>query len=222
MPYREIIVDGKKVVQTLTDFLPTGATIAMRKEGGGVDSSNFLEWASKFVEHVRPLTCGGRKVLLTYDGYRAHMSLPVLTKFLDGGVIAYALPSHTSGKTQPLDLVAFSRFKAALKAVVSSTVVPLQAHSLDLYNYCDCLRVAYKKAFTPDNISAGFKRAGLWPFDPTRLLGTPRPESAAQGARLVSVDELMRMMVEKKRLAREGCARLRLHRHKKRCCTYLD
>lgn len=69
MPYREICVHGKRVVNTLLGHLPQQATLTMREKLGGVDNSNFYNWSKLFVEHVRPLTAGGRKVLLTYDGY---------------------------------------------------------------------------------------------------------------------------------------------------------
>lgn len=47
----------------------------MREKGGGVDSDNFFVWAQHFAQSVRDQTLGGRKVLLTYDGCRYHMSL---------------------------------------------------------------------------------------------------------------------------------------------------
>ena len=74
----------------------------------GVDSDNFLSWAKVFVDYVRDLTVDGGKVLLTYDGDRAHLSPQVLTLFRENNVIAYALPSHTSGRLQPLDVTVFS------------------------------------------------------------------------------------------------------------------
>ncbi len=49
--------------------------------------------------------------LLIYDGYRSHMSFQALKILLDGNVEAYALPSHTSGITQPLDVSVFAPFK---------------------------------------------------------------------------------------------------------------
>lgn len=68
--------------------------MAMRDDIGGVDSANLLAWAKRFVEEVRGLTAGGRKILLSYDGYRAHLSLPVLELFHVNNIVAYALPAH--------------------------------------------------------------------------------------------------------------------------------
>ena len=41
MPYRQILVDGKVVLETILDHLPEQATIAVRDKKG-VDSFNFL------------------------------------------------------------------------------------------------------------------------------------------------------------------------------------
>ena len=51
-----------------------------------------------------------RKVLLVLDGYRSHMTYQALRILRNGGVIVYALPAHTSGYTQPLDVSVFGTF----------------------------------------------------------------------------------------------------------------
>lgn len=85
---------------------------------------NFLLLAKLFVESASDPTVCGSKVLLTYDSYRAHISLPVLDLFAVNINIVYDLPAHTSGKTQPLDANAFGVFKIALNNGVSTTVQP--------------------------------------------------------------------------------------------------
>jgi len=47
------------------------------------------------------------------------MSLAVLELFQRHNVVVYALPAHTSGKTQPLDVVLFGAFKRALNNVMN-------------------------------------------------------------------------------------------------------
>ena len=68
---------------------------------------NILEWCDYFIANVKDLTRGGRKVLLILDGYRSHMSLAALETLDFNNAIVYALPAHTSGKTQPLDATIF-------------------------------------------------------------------------------------------------------------------
>jgi len=118
VPYRSTRHDGVDVVQTYADFLPNESIISRRAEGGGVDGSNFFKWAVVFIEHAKPLTAGGRNVLLIFDGYRSHMTLRVIELFHMNNVIVCALPPHTSGKTKPLDVTVFSVFKKQLAETI--------------------------------------------------------------------------------------------------------
>lgn len=65
-------------------------------------SKKFRNWANKFVEFVADLTANNRKLLLIYDGYRAHLSLEVVEIFANNNIAMYALRAHTSGNTQPI------------------------------------------------------------------------------------------------------------------------
>ena len=112
--YRNVLRNGVVYTETLTDYLSNNSVVASRDQLGGVDSVNFLSWEHQFVSHVKHFTSNGPKVLLIYDGYRAQMSLEVLQLFKQNGIIVYALPAHTSGKTQPLDLICFAIFKATI------------------------------------------------------------------------------------------------------------
>ena len=53
----------------------------------------------------------GRKVEIVYDSCRAYVSLNVLELFELSGIIVYALPAATSGKTQSLGKFVSSLFK---------------------------------------------------------------------------------------------------------------
>ena len=110
---------------------------------------------------MRSATAGGRKILLTYDAYRAHMSVRGFTLFLDHGVIAYALPAHTSTALQPCDVVLFSKFKEELNTAITILVSPGNGEILTMYNFCAALRTAYLNSFTTHNIQASLRRAGL-------------------------------------------------------------
>ena len=198
LPFREVLHNGKAEIQTYADYLPRGACLAMREEGGGADTRNFYEWAKKYVASVADLTANGRHVLLVFDGYSAHMSLRVLELFSENRVQVYALPAHTSGSTQPLDVVAFSVFKRELNEVISMTLQAGTQHELDMYSFCALMTKAYHKTFTRDIIISSFRRSGLWPLDATRLLNTPRPCDSNALSDVLSPDELMTMLESKR------------------------
>ena len=136
LPYRVAVRDGKEVVETPAKYLPRRSIVATRKERGGVDSDHFYRWAEVFVDYMRDLTKDGGKVLLTYDGYRAHISVRVLRLFRDNGVIAYALPSHSSGKLQPLDVKVFSSLKAQLQNTAGNCITVHGSRRMDIFYFC--------------------------------------------------------------------------------------
>lgn len=85
MPYRTMFQNGNAQVETLASHLPGNILMSMRKEGGGVEDDNFFEWGKASGDHVKLFTAGRRRVLVTYDGYRSHLALRVLTLFRDNG-----------------------------------------------------------------------------------------------------------------------------------------
>eukprot|EP00171_Calliarthron_tuberculosum_P006070 IDg6070t1 len=202
LPYREVVCGRDVVVETLADRLPRTAVVTTRAECGGVDSGNFYLWATHFVAFIAPLTAGGRKVLLLYDGYRAHMTLRVLELFDRHNIVAYALPAHTSGKTQPCDVVLFASYKAKLREALVSAVREGTADKIDVFEYCALMRAAYEEAFTSKVIKSSFLRAGVWPLNPSRLLSAPLPRSANDVGNIIGVEEIRALYEEKTRAAR--------------------
>lgn len=69
------------------------------------------------MEYVKDSVAEGDKVLLVYDGYRAHISVPVLQFLSRNNIILYTCPGNTSEKTQPIDVVVFSAFKSAMQNI---------------------------------------------------------------------------------------------------------
>ncbi len=86
-----------------------------------------------------------------------------------------------------------------------------RARELDvfhMFDFCSVLLQDYKASFTQSSIPASFRRAGLWPLDPTKLLGVPRPRSACSIAPVLTVYDLEKLVEAKRVSARDavlGC-----------------
>lgn len=100
--------------ETILNFLPPYLLVSVRYYISSVDKHHFSNWVTDFCEHGKPNTDDGRKVVLTYDGYRMHMTLCALEILREWNLIIYFLPAHISGNTQPLDVVAYGPFKGSL------------------------------------------------------------------------------------------------------------
>ena len=165
LPNCKVLPDGKVWLEGLEDRLPRHTVVKSREKLGGADKLNFKEWAYEFIVHVRDLTSNGHQVLLIYDAYGSHMSLEVLQLFEDNGVVVYALPAHTSGKTQLLDVVLFSPFKRALDDCLTQTSTVGKLDVYNMFDFCCMLKFSFEKAFTDANIKAAFQKTGTWPID---------------------------------------------------------
>ncbi|CAN0342927.1 unnamed protein product, partial [Pylaiella littoralis] len=86
-------------------------------------------------------------------------------------IILFQLPSHTSHITQPLDVVAFGRFKKSVTRVLASFyhnsggLLPLKRDMPGV------IADAWKASFTPEINKSSFAGAGLWPVNKDRALG---------------------------------------------------
>lgn len=154
--YRMVLLDGAAFMQTYRSVLPRKSVVAMCAEGGGFDSNNVFLSSRLFVKDIRDLTAGGCKVLFLYDGYRSHMSFCSLKLLHDSVVVVFALPAHTSGKTQQCDVALFDVYKRALNSLMDAVGGVGDLIVNKNWAYGRLMYEAYKRCFTGRNILAAF------------------------------------------------------------------
>ena len=72
---------------------------------------------------------------------------------------------HTSHKLQPLDVSVFSPFKRAYSVVLDDWKACNVGKRFSIDEVEEATAKAYDVAFTHNNIKAGFRATGIWPFD---------------------------------------------------------
>ena len=79
----------------------------------------------------------------------------------------YALPSHSSHLTQPLDVTVFGPMKERAKQTVSTYINNSlnAAPKFTVYTECEVIFTAYNLAKTPSNIKAGFRKTITYPLN---------------------------------------------------------
>lgn len=202
MPWREVVRGNRYEMETIFECLPRGSLATTRDTVAGVTKFSFELWAEYFVRDVADKTTNGRKILLTYDGYRSHLGVKVLDTLRKGNVLCYCLPAHISGITQPLDVGIFGPFKAHLNKKMhhAAKAFTYEDPTFDLFDLLQLMKDAYESSFTRQNICSAFAKSGLWPIDVGPLISVPRPRSADAHSEMVDVDEL-RALFEAKREA---------------------
>jgi hypothetical protein len=128
-----------------------------------------LGWYRHVFDPQTKLQANGRPRILINDGFRPHESLEVMQFCHENNIILCRLPSHTSHKLQPCDVGVFGPLKTAYRERVEelyrggANTVGKQ-HFTFLYSQARCA------AFTPRNIKSAWAKAGLYPWNPDRVL----------------------------------------------------
>lgn len=161
-----------------------------------------------FIFRVQHLTSDGSKAFLVFDACRAHLSILCLSILCNGGVEANAIPAHTSGTTQTLELSLYSPcrqylYKAFHRLMNLSRAAAVRdgglAKMLSIFEFCSVFRVAYESSFMKANTLSGLLDSVLWPCSPEKLLSRPLPACEEETGRIITVHELRKMLEDMRR-----------------------
>jgi hypothetical protein len=93
--------------------------------------------------------------------------------------IILCLPPHTTHESQPLDVGVFAPLKVQWSTVCHKFYQKNPGKVINRFNFSTMFSEAWYGAITPINIMAGFRKAGVFPFDPEAVtLSTPPDNSA--------------------------------------------
>lgn len=141
---------------------PPGS-IGFAHPSGWSNSEIFLEFLKHFINHTRPTM--DQKVLLILDNHKSHITVDVLNLAKKSGIVLLTFPPHTSHKLQPLDRGVFGPLKKYYNSACGDWLLKNCAKPMTIYDVCECVGIAYPLAFTPNNILAGFRVSGIYPFN---------------------------------------------------------
>ena len=158
------------VYKSLSGRVPNGVqegapagTLFTAQKSGWIDKNLYLKW---FTELFLTSIPAERPILLLVDGHKAHVTQEVIESAAENQVLVFCLPAHSSHLLQPLDLSLFGPLKrgwvraCAAFSHITSTVVNQRI-------FAKIFNIAWHSGTTPEVIRGGFKRSGIFPFDPT-------------------------------------------------------
>lgn len=146
---------------------------------GYTDSYLSLQWLKLVFDPQTQEGAGHRPRVLLCDGFDTHETLEIMEYCFQKNIILCRLPSHSSHQLQPCDVSVFAPLKDAYRDEVErlerGCVGKIgKEHFIYLYS------PARERAFTSRNIRAGWARAGLFPFNPERVLSNvPQPATVS-------------------------------------------
>jgi hypothetical protein len=132
----------------------------------------------------------GRRLLIL-DGHGSHCKAEFVARCLRDEVDLIVLPSHSSHKTQPLDVGIFQPLKKAM-GKMTDMVLRHNTGPIPKWVWITNLARARKQAFTQSNIMVGWKETGIYPFRPSKVVRylTPPPSTPLRTAGITPVPSL--------------------------------
>ena len=136
---------------------------------GYVDTEISLYWIREVFHPQTHALANGKPRVLINDGFNTHESLELLQFCFENNIILCRLPSHTSHKLQPCDVGVFGPLKAAYREEVDR-LFRGGANTVGNEHFTLLYSRAREKAFTTRNIRSAWSKAGLFPFNPDKVL----------------------------------------------------
>jgi hypothetical protein len=180
-----IIFAGKVLISTWFELgIPRDWVISV-SPNGWTSNNLALAWLKHFDTHAKPV---GAYRLLIVDGHESHCSLDFQDYCKENKIIALCMPPHSSHLLQPLDVACFSPLKRCYGDGISA-LARSRIHHISKETFLPAFKAAYELTFTEENARAGFRGAGLVPFNPEAVLSkldvrllTPTPPQRDDGA----------------------------------------
>lgn len=144
-------------------------------ETGYSNRKTVLGWYRKVFDTQTKDRANGQPQVLINDGYGSHEALEVMQFCHENNIILVRFPSHSTHKVQPCDIGVFAPLKTYYGEEVDEfcrggVIVIGKQHFTEMYSK------ARDKALTCRNIKAAWAKAGLYPWNPDRVLRTiPKP-----------------------------------------------
>jgi len=135
-----------------------------------LNSEAFQEVVDRFSEEWTTRYPGVHAILFG-DQLGVHRRPDIVERALGKGVYLFSLPKNTSHITQPLDEAPFGTFQRLVATGAQQGVIDGMLSNEGTRNaLLEAAYTAQRRAFTPGVILGAFRRCGLWPFVPKRML----------------------------------------------------
>ena len=160
-----VIFDTKGLNPEWTKGEVVGTTYGLSAKGW-VDTELFKGW---LVNHFLKYAVGARPLLLILDGHSSHYQPELIKYAKENEVILVCLPPHTTHETQPLDTSVFRSLKQNWSQVCHKFFQTNPGRVITKYDFSTLLNQSWGQTMIPNVITSGFRRSGIYPFNPNAI-----------------------------------------------------
>lgn len=130
-----------------------------------MQSHIFVQWLEHFIKQTNPTK--SNPVLLLLDGYATHVkNLDIIDLARKNNVIILCFPPHTTHRLQPLDVSFMGPLSTFYSQQLDYWLVNHPGRVVGLHQISKIFGEAFIKAANIKNACSGFKKTGIFPYDP--------------------------------------------------------
>ncbi|CAH2006682.1 unnamed protein product [Acanthoscelides obtectus] len=160
-----LVFPRKNMKPELLNGAPPGS-VARCHPSGWIQQDIFIDWLRHFILHVKPSE--SEQVVLILDGHYSHSrNIDVINIARDNFVHIICLPPHSTNKLQPLDVSFMSPFKTYYAAEIETWLRANPGRLVTSYQISELMGRAYLRAASCEIAVNGFRKCGIFPFQPT-------------------------------------------------------
>lgn len=135
-------------------------------DSGWMTAELFLGWFKKFVEFSGATV--DRPVLLLLDGHSTHtQNLDVINEARSNGVIILCFPPHTTHRLQVADVAYMKPLSTYYDQQITAWLRSHPGMVVTVRQVAEIFGKAFIQASTMATAVNGFKKCGIWPYNPT-------------------------------------------------------
>ena len=139
------------------------ASLGMANPSGWMTSELFFQTLKHFIQYMN--VPKEKRALLLIDNHVSHLSVQSMNLAKKSGLILVTFPPHCSHMLQPLDISIYGSLKWYYNSACNDWLLNHPGRTLSIYDVAGVSTQAYHKAFTPENVVAGFKKSGIFPLN---------------------------------------------------------
>jgi hypothetical protein len=176
------IFKGKAIDQAVVPQIPDDALVGCQENGYFI-GDHFL----RVLQHLDQHGAKDRPLLFIIDGAKGHIDVSALDWAVERGIHVLCLPSNTTHILQVADVALFGPFKTLWKSACEK-LKEERGRSQQQQQRCvrrgdivSLVLQAWGKAMTPENVKSGFRRTGIYPYDPAAHTHTKQKQLKSLG-----------------------------------------
>ena len=136
-----------------------------------MDAELFYLWVDKlFIPKTAHLP---KPIILILDSHGSHIDVKMIDLLKAYRIELFCLPPHTTNILQPLDVSVFHPLKTSFSNVTDliklASIVTKSSVTVSKKSFTPLFKEAYEKALSVSNIKNGFRKCGVYPFDPEAI-----------------------------------------------------